>query len=86
MSASMIHQQLLYALAELARVEKQAVLLFADILERRLFRELGYSSMRQYAREGLHFSDAKFYQFQRLAESFKNLPEVKQAVASGELS
>jgi hypothetical protein len=42
--------------------------------------------MRQYAREALGFSDAKFYQFQRLAESFKTLPKVKKAVASGELS
>ncbi len=86
MSAKKIHQQLLSALAELARVEKQAVLLFAEILERRLYRELGYSSMRQYAREALEFSDSKFFQFQRLAESFKKLPKVKQAVASGELS
>jgi hypothetical protein len=86
MSASDIHQRLLSTLSELDRVEKHAVLLFAEILARRLYRKLGYSSMRQYAREGLHFSDAKFFQFQRLAESFKTLPKVKRAVASGELS
>jgi hypothetical protein len=86
MSASKLHQQLLATLTELARVVKRAVLLFAEILEGRFFRELGYSTMLQYAREGLGFSDAKFYQFQRLAESFKTLPEVKSAVASGDLS
>ncbi len=86
MSASKLHHQLLSALTELARVEKRAVLLFAEIGEGRLYRELGYSSMLQYARESLSFSDAKFYQFQRLAESFKTLPDVKSAVASGDLS
>ena len=86
MSASKLHSRLLTTLSELARVEKRAVLLFAEIYERRLFRELGYSSMRQYAREALGFSDGKFYQFQRLADSFKTLPKVKRAVASGELS
>jgi hypothetical protein len=86
MSASSLHKQLLTTLSELARVEKRAVLLFAEIAEGRLYRDLGYSSMLQYAREGLGFSDAKFYQFQRLAESFKTLPEVKSAVASGALS
>ncbi len=86
MSATDLHSRLLSTLAELARVEKQAVLLFAGIYSRKPFRELGYSSMRQYAREALGFSDAKFYQFQRLAESFKTLPKVKRAVASGEFS
>ncbi len=85
-TASDLHSRLIASLSELARVEKQAVLLFAEIFERRLFRELGYSNMRQYAREALGFSDAKFYQFQRLAESFETLPKVKKAVASGELS
>jgi hypothetical protein len=86
MSAKKLHQQLLAALNELARIEKQAVLLFAEIYDRKHFRKLGYSSMRQYSREALKISDAKFYQFQRLAESFKTLPEVKSAVASGALS
>jgi hypothetical protein len=86
MSASKLHQELLATLTELARVEKRAVLLFAEIAEGRLYRDLGYSSMLQYAREALKISDAKFNQFQRLAESFKTLPEVKSAVASGALS
>jgi len=86
MSAKKLHSQLLATLSELARAQKRAVLLFAEIYERGLFRPLGYSSMRQYAREALGFSDSKFFQFQRLAESFKTLPEVKKAVASGELA
>jgi len=86
MSASTLHQNLLAALSELARVEKRAVLLFAEIAEGRLYRELGYSSMLQYARVGLQFSDAKFYQFQRIGNSFTTLPEVKSALASGELA
>ena len=86
MSASKLHTRLLSTLSELARVERLAVLLFAEIYERRLYRELGYSSMLQYAREALRFSDTKFYQFRRLTESLRTLPKVKKAVASGELS
>lgn len=80
-----LHRQPIASLAELARVERRAVLLFAETAERHLYRSLGYSSMIAYAREALGFSDARFYQFQRLAESFKALPELKRAVAAGEL-
>jgi hypothetical protein len=81
-----IHRRLVAALDAMHRAEKSAVTLFAEIADRRLYRELGYSSMRQYAREALGFSDAKFYQFQRLVDSFAELPELKRAVASGELA
>ena len=85
MSARTLHQKLLATLSKLARVERQAVLLFAEIAEKKLHRHLGYSTMLAYAREELGFSDARYYQFQRLAEAFKELPKVKDAVASGEL-
>ena len=51
------------------RAEKNAVLWFAEINGRGLFRELGYSSIHQYAAEALGFSQSRTYQFLRLAES-----------------
>ena len=56
MSASKIHAQLLSTLSELAHVEKRAVLIFAEILEGRLFRELGYNSLFDYCIRHLKYS------------------------------
>ncbi|MCP4574132.1 MAG: HNH endonuclease [bacterium] len=59
---------------------KCAVLWFADILERRLFRELGYSSMQQYARRALGFSESRVSDFMHLARKLDKLPAVKAAL------
>ncbi len=80
------HEQLLCALAELRRAERGALLCFAEIQERKLYRELDYSSIQLYAQEALGFSRSKTFQFLRLAESFDRLPKLKSAVAKGEVS
>jgi len=46
-----------------------AVLWFGEIMLRRLYRELGYSSMRAYALEELDFSSTRAGDFMRLARS-----------------
>ncbi len=86
LSARELHVRLQEALAELRRAEKSAVLIFAEIQERRLYRELGHSSIFQYAELALGFSRNKTYQFLRLAESFSRLQKLKGAVSKGELS
>lgn len=62
-----------------------AVLWFADIYKRKLFRKLGYSSMNQYATEELGFSVTKAGDFKRLAERLETLPAVAAKVETGEL-
>ena len=62
------------------RARKCAVLWFGDILERRLYRELGYSSMPQYARRALGFSETRTGDFMRLARKLDSLPAVKAAL------
>jgi hypothetical protein len=62
-----------------------AVLWFGEVMSRGLYRELGYSSMRTYALEGLGFSSSRCGDFMRLAEKLETLPAVKAAVASGRL-
>ncbi len=69
MSASEIHARLEAALRELKRAEKNAVLLFGEILSRKLYRDLGYSSIQAYAVESLGFTPSKTSQFVRLAGS-----------------
>ncbi|MBC8423628.1 HNH endonuclease [bacterium] len=85
MSAAEIHARLEAALSELQRAEKNAVLLFGEILRRKLYRDLGYSSIQVYAAEALGFSPSKTSQFVRLAGALEELPRLRQSVASGEL-
>ena len=67
--AKLAHAKLKEALLALGRAEKNAVLCFADIMKRRLYRDLGYSSIHHYAAEALGFSPSKTSQFILLAAS-----------------
>jgi 5-methylcytosine-specific restriction endonuclease McrA len=85
MSANEIHARLETALTALHQAEKNAVLLFGEILRRRLYRDLGYSSIQVYSAEALGFSPSKTSQFVRLAGALEELPQLRRSVAAGEL-
>ncbi len=85
MSATDIHTRLEAALCELQRAEKNAVLLFSEMLYRKLYRDLGYSSIQTYAAEALGFTPSKTSQFVRLAGALEELPRLRRSVAAGEL-
>jgi hypothetical protein len=74
------------SLAELQRAQKNAALWFAEVLHRKLYRELGYSSMHQYAAVELKFSKTRTAQFIRLAESLVQLPGLRRSLAQGDVS
>lgn len=84
-SARVAHRELVGAVRSMENAEQRAVLWFAEIDRRKLYRELGYSSMRQYATVALKFSKTRTSDFLRLARRFKELPEVSRSVASGAL-
>lgn len=86
LSAVEVDSCLREALRELGQAEKNAVLWFADVLRRKLYKELGYSSIHQYATLCLGFSQSKMFQFLRLAKSLETLPALKRSVARGEVS
>ncbi len=73
------------ALTELQRAERNAVLWFAEIAKRKLFRNLGYSSIHQYATAALGFSANRTYRFLRLAADLERLPRLRAAVVAGEI-
>ena len=56
-SAAELHAVLKSALIAMQRAERAAVLCFAEINERRLYRELGYSSIHMYAAEALGLTE-----------------------------
>ncbi len=86
LDAKTAHIRLREALAVIREAERNAVTLFAEIMRRRLYRELGYASIQIYAIEALGFSRSKTYEFIRLAESFDKLPALKGSLDSGRLS
>jgi 5-methylcytosine-specific restriction endonuclease McrA len=86
LDAQTAHGRLRRALATLREAECSAVTLFAEIMRRRLFRELGFASIHIYAGEALGFSRSKTYQFIHLAESLGKLPRLKAGLESGKLS
>ena len=85
LDARAAHEKLRAALIALRQAERNAVVLFGEILRRKLYRELGYASIHLYATQALGFSRTKTYEFIRLAESLEKLPRLKRRVESGEV-
>jgi len=73
------------ALAACEQARQCAVLWFAEVQRRSLFRELGHASLQLYATQALGFSDNRYRQFKRLADDLERLPALRDAVAAGEL-
>jgi len=86
LAASDVETRLRTALHALQRAECDALIWFCEIRDRRLYRDLGCSSIWQYAIERLGFSRTKTAYFLRLAKSFHALPALKQSVAAGEIT
>ncbi len=83
--AAAVDAHLRAAVAKLRRAEQNAVLWFAELIRRRLYRDCGYSSIHAYAEAVLGFGQAKTYQFIRLAESLDGLPRLRASVEAGEM-
>lgn len=84
-SAEVVHRELAAASRLWQQAQHQVVIRFAEMQRRRLYRELGYPTMRQYAIEALDFSATRATDFVRLADRLEALPRIRAAVASGEL-
>lgn len=84
-SAAVADSALKTAIKEMDDAKHRAVLWFADILDRRLYRMLGYSNMAQYATAELKFSKTRTGDFLRLARKLEQLPVVKKGLEDGDL-
>jgi hypothetical protein len=80
LSARAADRALKAAFAAEDEARKCAVPWFGEILRRELYRDLGYSSMAQYARRELGFSETRISDFMRLARKLEDLPAVKAAL------
>ncbi len=81
--AAEVEARLVAALSDLDAARKNAVIWFGEILSRKLYLELGCSSIYHYAHERLGFSRARTAYFLRLCRAFDALPALKESVASG---
>ena len=72
--AAKVHVFLGRSLAVMDDAHQCAVLWFGEIMRRRLFRDMGHSSINQYAIQELGFSKSKADDFIRLARKLENLP------------
>jgi 5-methylcytosine-specific restriction endonuclease McrA len=83
--AARVDAALREALTACDRARECAVLWFAEVQRRGLYRQLGHASLHLYATQALGFSDNRYWQFKRLADDLDRLPVLKDAVAAGEL-
>ncbi len=83
--AAQVDASLRQALDACDRARECAVLWFAEVARRGLYRQLGHASLQLYATRALGFSDNRYYQFKRLADDLDRLPILREAVATGEV-
>ncbi len=58
---------------------------FGEILNRKLYVELGFSSINQYARQELGFGNSKIGDYIKLTRKLEKLPNLKDALSKGEI-
>jgi hypothetical protein len=83
--AAKVHAFLRRSLSALEEAHQCSVLWFGEVMRRNLFRDLGHSSINQYAIQELGFGKSKANDFIMLAKQLEKLPAVREAVATGEL-
>ncbi len=83
--AAAAHAALQQAVRVMDQARHCAVLWFADIMARGLYRDLGFASIQIYAQQELGFSKTRTGDFVRMARKLDDLPEVKQSLADGKI-
>ena len=83
--AARVDASLRQALTICDRAQECAVLWFAEVQRRALYRPLGYASLHLYATGALGFSDNRAWQFKRLADDLERLPVLREAVQAGDV-
>lgn len=83
--AAQVYASLRRSLQAMERAQRCAVLWFAEIQRRHLYRELGHATINLYAMKELGFSKSRTRDFIRLAGQLDKLPAVKQALAAGDI-
>jgi hypothetical protein len=81
-----LHEKAIHLSKEFKRVEADLVDVFQKIDEQKIFRKMGFASLFDYANKGLGLSESVAYGLITVSRKSKEIPELKTAVAQGELS
>jgi hypothetical protein len=85
LTAHQAHAHLKTALSTLEAAQQNAILWFGEIVQRKLYRQLGYADIHLYARQELGWSRSKTYDFLKICRQLEDLPVIKEEVARGKL-
>ncbi len=81
-----LHQKAIHLSKEFKRVEADLVDVLQKIDEQKIFRKMGFASLFDYATKGLSLSESVAYGLIAVSRKSREIPELKTAVAQGELS
>jgi len=83
---SVVHSSLVHALGVADAASAHALLWFAEVLDRRLYRDRGFLSIEAYAEAELGFSTRKTEQFIQLARLVKRFRRLRESLIQGRLT
>ncbi|MFH2051866.1 MAG: hypothetical protein ABIK96_05290 [bacterium] len=83
--AASAHASLKQAVRVMDQARHCAVLWFADIMARGLYRDLGFASIQIDARQELGFSRTRAGDFVRRARKLDDLPQIRQSLEAGKI-
>ncbi len=83
--AAFVDSSLKSALKTMEDAKQNAVLWFGEVLDRGLFRQLGYASIHQYAAAELGFSHSRLGDFLSICRRLEKLPAVREELSAGRL-
>ncbi|MGD9548135.1 MAG: HNH endonuclease [Candidatus Krumholzibacteriia bacterium] len=83
--AAAAHAALQQAVRVMDQARHCAVLWFADVLARGLYRDLGFASIQIYAQQELGFSRTRTGDFVRMARKLDDLPQIRKSLETGKI-
>ncbi len=85
-SFKQIHERALVCAKRFLQAEAELLGIIQIIEAKKIFRDLGYSSVFHYATEALKLSDSQAYCFINVARKSKEVPELKKAITDGKIT
>ncbi|MGD9547176.1 MAG: HNH endonuclease [Candidatus Krumholzibacteriia bacterium] len=83
--AAAAHAALKQAVRIMDQARHCAVLWFADVMARGLYRDLGFASIQIYAQKELGFSRTRTGDFVRMARKLDDLPQIRKSLETGKI-
>ena len=86
LSASVLHEKAMQLASDFRRLESSLTQCLGEVEETRLYFELGYPSLFQYATHALGLTESVAYALITVARTMKQVPELRVEIEAGRLS